>query len=84
MALRVGEKFDHTFEGGAKVWESIEWLPQVTDFQNWIINFEAGISAPITKKLNTSLVLQDTYDNVPATGRLKNDLKLIASLGYKF
>jgi hypothetical protein len=28
--------------------------------------------------------LQDSYNNIPAAGRLKNDLKLITSLAYKF
>ena len=84
MALRVGERFEHKFKSTAKVWQTAEWVPQVTDFENWILNVEVGVSAPITKKLDARLVLQDTYDNVPPVGRLKNDLKLIAGLAYKF
>ncbi len=84
IGLRVGERFEHKFKGGAKLWQTAEWIPQVTDFENWILNAELGLSAPITKKMDVRLVLQDTYDNVPALGRVKNDLKLIAGLGYKF
>jgi hypothetical protein len=29
-------------------------------------------------------VFNDTYDHIPAPGREKNDLKLLAGLGYKF
>jgi hypothetical protein len=28
--------------------------------------------------------LDDTYNNVPAPGRKKNDLKLVAAVAYKF
>ena len=84
VGLRLGERFEHKFASGAKVWQNAEWIPQITDFENWILNAEIGVSAPITKKLDARLVLQDTYDNVPAPGRQKNDMKLIAGLGYKF
>jgi putative salt-induced outer membrane protein YdiY len=83
-ALRVGERFEHKFNGGAKVWETLEWLPQVDEFENWIMNAEIGISAPVTKSLDLRLVGQDSYNNRPATGRLKNDLKLLAGIGYRF
>jgi len=84
IALRLAERFEHKFGGGAKVWENVEWLPQVDKFDNWILNAEVGISAPISKVLDLRLVADDTYNNRPASGRLKNDLKLLAGVGYHF
>ena len=84
LAARLGQRFEHKFKAGAKLWETAEWIPQVDDFENWLFNVELGVSAPISKKLDVRLVLQDTYDNVPPSGREKNDLKLIAGLAYKF
>jgi putative salt-induced outer membrane protein YdiY len=84
VGLRLGERFEHKFNGGAKVWETVEFIPQVTDFNNWIMNAEVGISAPITKSFDVRLVAQDSYNNQPAEGRLKNDLKLLAGIGYRF
>ena len=84
IALRIGERFEHKFASGARIWENIEWLPKVQDFQNYLVNAEAGVSAPINKALSVSLVIQDTYKSVPATGKQKNDLKLIAGLSYNF
>ncbi len=84
IGLRFGDRFEHKFKGGARIWQTAEWIPQISDFNNWILNAELGVSAPLSKKMDVRLVLQDTYDNVPAVGRLKNDLKLIAGLGYKF
>src|SRR5215471_1041702 len=84
VALRLGERFEHKFNGGAKIWETLEWIPQVDEFHNWILNAELGVSAPIMKSLDVRLVAQDTYNNQPAEGRLKNDLKLLAGIGYRF
>jgi hypothetical protein len=84
LGLRVGERFEHKFGSGAKIWQSLEWIPQVDKFDNWILNAEAGVAAPITKSLDVRLIAQDTYNNQPAAGRLKNDLKLLAGIGYRF
>jgi hypothetical protein len=84
VGLRIAERFEHKFGSGAKVWENLEWIPQVDNFDNWILNAEVGISAPVYKSLDVRLVAQDTYNNQPAAGRLKNDLKLLAGLGYRF
>lgn len=84
LGLRVGERFEHKFHTGARLWQSLEWIPQVDKFENWILNAEVGVSAPITKALDVRLVAQDTYNNRPAPDRLKNDFKLLAGIGYRF
>ena len=65
---------------------SAEWLPQVDKFKNYIINAEIGIESDLRtdKKLSLRTYLQDTYNSVPATGRKKNDVKLVAAIAYKF
>jgi putative salt-induced outer membrane protein YdiY len=84
--LRIAEKLHYIISPHAKAWETVEILPQINDFDNYIVNAEVGVEAGLTKgnKLSLRTVLQDSYNNVPAAGRLKNDLKLIASLAYKF
>lgn len=83
-AVRVGERYEFKFKNGSRVWENLEWIDQVDKTDNWILNAEVGISAPITKALDVRLVGQDWFNNQPAAGRLKNDLKLLAGLGYRF
>ncbi|HEY3864129.1 MAG TPA: DUF481 domain-containing protein [Verrucomicrobiae bacterium] len=84
--LRIGEKFHYNISSTAKVWEIAEYLPQIDQFNNYIVNLELGIDAALNKKKNLSLrtILRDSYNNVPAAGRLKNDLQIIAGLAYKF
>ncbi|HUD47526.1 MAG TPA: DUF481 domain-containing protein [Candidatus Baltobacteraceae bacterium] len=86
VTLRIAEKCHYQISTHAKAWETIEFLPQVDYFNNYIVNAEAGIEAGLNKsdKLALRTVIDDSYDNVPAAGRLKNDLKLIAGITYKF
>ena len=65
--LRVGEKFHHAVSDRARVWETAEWLPQVDDLNNYIINGEVGVEADlnVTGKLSLRAYVQDTYNNVP-------------------
>ena len=84
LTLRLAERFEHKFSDTARLWQTLEFLPQVERFQNTLVNAEVGLEASLTKKLALSVVLQDTYDNEPAPGRKKNDLKLISGLTYKF
>ncbi len=84
MTLRLAERFEHKFSDKARVWQSVEIMPQVDDFDNYIINAEIGAEAALTTKFSIRSVLSGTYDNVPAPGRKEEDYKLITSLVYKF
>ena len=84
FTLRLAERFDQKMSDRAKIWQSVEILPQVDDFDNYIVNAEIGVETSLTAKLSLRNYLQDSYDNRPASGREKNDLKLVTSLAYKF
>lgn len=84
MSLRVAERFEYKLNDHAKIWECAEYLPQVDDFQNYIINAEIGVETTMTKKLSLLAYIQDSYHSEPAAGRLKNDLKLVSAIKYKF
>lgn len=84
FTLRLAERFDHKLNDRVKIWQSLEILPQVDDFDNYIVNAEVGIESSLTKKLSLRAYVQDSYDNQPAPDRKKNDLKLVTALAYKF
>ena len=85
VTLRVAERFEHKFtENNARVWESLEVLPQINAFKNFVANAELGIEAGITKKISLQACLQDNFVNEPAPGRQQNDLKIVSGLKYKF
>lgn len=84
--LRIGEKFHHTLNDHVRLWQTAECSPQVDKFENYVINAEIGFEADLTKKKDLTLLtfLQDTYNNEPAPGRQKNDVKLVTAVAYKF
>jgi hypothetical protein len=84
FALRLAERYEYKFKTGARIWETLEYIPSVEHWADYLVNFEAGVSAPITKALDVRFVLQDNFDNKPAPHRLKNDFKLGAGFGYRF
>jgi putative salt-induced outer membrane protein YdiY len=83
--LRAAERFEHKFDDfGARIWENVEVLPQVDKFNNLIINAEVGIESSLTKSLSLKTFLVDNFNNEPASGRQKNDVKLVSGITYKF
>ena len=82
--LRLAEKFEHKFNDKTKIWQSFEVLPEIEDFDNYILNAELGVETQLVQKLALRSYVQDTYDNQPAPGRKKNDIKLVTALVYKF
>jgi putative salt-induced outer membrane protein YdiY len=83
-SLRLAERFEHKFHDNARVWQKVEFLPQVNKPDNFLVNAEIGAEAALTKTFSLQAVLQDNFVNQPAPGRKDNDVKLISSLVYKF
>jgi putative salt-induced outer membrane protein YdiY len=82
--VRFAERFEHKFNDRARLWEKAEILPQVDKFQNYVVNFEIGMEASITKTFSLKTFLDDTYQSEPASGRYRNDIKLVSGVSYKF
>jgi putative salt-induced outer membrane protein YdiY len=81
---RLGERFEHKFSDRARLWQNVELLPQVDKLDNYVVNFEIGIEASISKSFSLKTYLDDSYQNRPAAERLKNDAKIVSGVSYKF
>jgi putative salt-induced outer membrane protein YdiY len=82
-AIRAAERFEHALSDTAKIWQSVEYLPQADDFDNYLLNAELGAEAAMNASMNLRVVLQDRYDSEPAAGLEGNDLTLIAGISLK-
>jgi putative salt-induced outer membrane protein YdiY len=82
--LRIGEKFEHKFAPGTRIWQTAELLPQVDRIQNYIFNLEIGAEAALSRSLSLNVTLDDCYNSEPASGRKRNDVKLVSGISYKF
>jgi putative salt-induced outer membrane protein YdiY len=83
-SLRLGERYEHKFSATARLWQSFEILPQVNKFNNYYIDAEIGVESALSKSWSLRTFIQDSYYNIPAPGRLKNDVKIVSALAYKF
>jgi putative salt-induced outer membrane protein YdiY len=83
LALRLAESFEYKFAEKSKIWQSIVYMPEAEDFDNYLVTAEVGVEAPLQGRLNLRVVLQDKYDSQPGEGIEKNDLVLIAGVGIK-
>ena len=84
LTLRLAEEVQWKINDRASIVQSMEYLPQVTDFGNFVMNFNLGLSTKITEKSSATITFQDFYRSVPAPGRRENDLRLMAGLAYTF
>ena len=82
-AVRVAQAFEHRFNDVVRVWESIKYVPEISDFNQFIIDAEAGIETTITDRFSLKTYVQDRYDNVPAPGRSANDVIVVSALSWK-
>ena len=84
MTIRFAERWDQKLTDVVKLWQAVEFLPQIDDWNKYVINAEIGIEIAITKHFSERTYFQDIYNSQPAPGRKQNDLKLVAALAYKF
>ena len=84
LTLRLAEELQWKINDRASVVHTLEYLPQVEDFGNYVMNFTLGLSTKITDKASANITFQDFYRSVPAPGRRENDLRLMAGLSYAF
>lgn len=82
-ALRVAQRYERKLGTNAKVWQSAEYLPQIDDFDKYIVSGELGVEAPLTAAINLRLVFKDQYDNIPAAGRERNDTQIVGAVALK-
>ena len=84
MTIRFAERWDQKVNDHVKLWQAVEYLPDVEDWGRYVVNFEIGVEIQITKHLSERTYFQDIYNSDPAPDRDNNDLKLVAALAYKF
>ena len=84
LTVRLAEEVQWKINDRASIIQGMEYLPQVADFGNFVMNLNLGLSAKITEKASVTITFQDFYRSVPAPGRRSNDLRLLAGISYSF
>ncbi len=84
VAARFAESFEWKLTDTTKLWQGVAYIPQISKWDNYLVNFEAGIDTAISKHWNLRVVFQDMYASEPAPGRKQNDIRLLAGTSFKF
>ncbi len=84
FAARFAERLEKDFGKNAKFWQSLEYLPRIDDWGDYLLNAEVGVEAAMTEALSLRLVGRDQYNSNPPEGRKSNDISVIAAVAYKF
>ena len=82
--LRLAERFEHKFDAHARLWQNVEFLPEIDRPDNFLVTAEIGVETPLTRKLSLQVYVDDNFANKPAPGRKNNDIKLVSGVVYKF
>ena len=67
-----------------EVFHNFEFHPEVGEFSNHVINTDIGAQTKIWGGWNLLAKFEWDYDNEPAPGAKKSDLRYILGLGYKW
>ena len=71
---RVAEIAEYYFAGGAKFWESCEYLPAFDDSDKYLVNAEVGVESPLNDLFSLRFSVKDRYNSLPGDGHEKNDV----------
>ena len=83
IALRVAQGYKRDLSATANVFQTLEWLPTIDDFGQFLLNAEIGVESMMNDSLSLRLVAKNSHNSEPAEGKDENDLSLIAGIGYK-
>lgn len=84
LRARLGESFTYKFAQGAKFYQTAEIASAVSDTDNYIFNFEAGIESTLSDNLKVRLSFLDRYVNTPPAGLEENDSQITSSIVLGF
>jgi putative salt-induced outer membrane protein len=83
ISARLAARHDQDLNETAKFWLAAEYLPNVDDTDDYLLNGEIGVEAALNTSLSLRLVVQDRYDSIVPDGRDENDVSLVSSFVYK-
>jgi putative salt-induced outer membrane protein YdiY len=79
--LRLAEKGELALNDVVSLVENASYKPKVDDFNDYLLNAEAGVKVSLTAVLYLKLSVVDAYDSIPPAGTERNDVSLLSFLG---
>ncbi len=79
-----GDDFNYKLNSRASLFQNYRMFNNLSDTGTYRQNFDAGISAKLTKYLTWNAAFGDRYLSKPSPGRLKNDILYTTGLGFTY
>ncbi len=80
----LGQRFNYWITDFTRLYQGVAIFSEMQEVDAFVTVAEAGIETFLSDSLSFKAYLQDRYDSVPASGRKKNDLRIVTGLSYKF
>jgi putative salt-induced outer membrane protein YdiY len=80
VAARLAGKYDHAFKQKASFEQTVEYLPDVAQFANYLLNSQSTLAVPMSGVVALAVSYDVRYVNQPPPGRQKADRFLTAGL----
>src|SRR5262245_29039902 len=83
-ALRLAYAVDWTPVKPLKLYHNLEYLPNMADVGDYLLNINAGARATLYKGLFSDFRIEYRYDSTPDAGRKSTDVRYILGAGWEF
>ena len=83
-ALRLAERFEQKWGKDAKLWQALEYLPDLQANGRYLMNAELGLEARVKSGFHLKSTLETKHDSRPAEDKKKDDTTLKTAIVYKF
>jgi putative salt-induced outer membrane protein YdiY len=80
LAPRIANRLDWKISDTAKLFQTAEYLFDISDSNAYLLNAEIGIETTVTELVSLVVSIKDAYNNNPAEGKEKNDIAIISGL----
>ncbi|MFC7339127.1 YdiY family protein [Haloferula chungangensis] len=83
-SVTAAERFDHDFNSRVSFKQSIVYISEISDFDNFHLVVSAALDTKLSGQLIWRLGADYTYENQPAALRDHHDTSIVSSLAMKF
>ena len=77
-------KYHPKWNPGIEGFHNLEYLPQVDDWENYLMRVDVGFSTKIVMNFDLLCKIEWDYNSMPSRGRKSSDTRYIVGLGYKW
>lgn len=84
LSTQLGYNFDRKLTKNIKLIHDLTYYPSIDKFSDYFLTSSAGIRANFTKRFFANFKAIFNYDETPAIGAHKTDVKYFFGVGYSF